>query len=267
MRIIFTILLLMLSENNSGYKTIAIIPVPGHKTILTDNLNNFYLLTQGTLTKYSPFGKKIVSFSDGSLGNITSADVTNPYHLILYYDNFNQILFLDDAMTISAEPVLLDNYKLFSVRAVSYAPDNGFFVFDEDSYTIKHFNESLKEDYESIPLYSYLKTHVDSIQLFFRTNRLFLFKPETGLLIFDEVGNFIALVSLPENPKVITIGQTALYYKDTEGKPVVFSLTTGQFMPFDVPENISFDAFVKTTNNTIIADKNKVMVLKKTKKR
>ena len=263
MRIVFVILLLLFSGNNSGHKTIATIPVLGHKTILTDNLNNFYLLTQGTFTKYSPFGKKIVSFSDGSLGDITSADVTNPYHLILYFNNFNQILFLDDAMTISAEPVLLDDYKLFSVRAVSYSPDDGFFIFDEDTYTIKHFNESRKEDYESASLYSYLKTHTDSIQMFFRTNRLFLFQPETGLLIFDEIGNFIMPVKLPGNPKTITIGQTALFYKNNEGKPIVFSLTMGQATPFDAPPNITFDSFVETTNITIIAGNNNVMVFKK----
>jgi len=263
MRIVFVIFLLLLSENNSGHKTIATIPVSGHKTILTDNLNNFYLLTQGTLTKYSPFGKKVVSFSDGSLGNITSADVTNPYRLILYYNNFNQILFLDDAMTILAEPVLLDNYKLFSVRAVSYSPDDGFFIFDEDTYTIKHFNESRKEDFESASLYSYLKTHTDSIHLFFRTNRLFLFQPETGLLVFDETGNFIMPVKLSGNPRNITVGQTALFYKNNEGKPIVFSLTTGQVTPFDTSGNISFNSFVETANNLIVANNNQVWVLKK----
>ncbi len=181
MKTIFVVLWLLVFGNYSGYKTIAIIPVSGEKTVLTDNLNYFYLLTQGTLTKYSPFGKKVASFSDGSLGDITSADVTNANRIILYYENFNQILFLDDAMNVAAEPVLLDDYKLFSVRAVSYSPDDGFFLFDEDTYSVQHFSQSLKIDYESVSLYSYLENHTDSMQLFYRTNRLFLFQPSIGL--------------------------------------------------------------------------------------
>ncbi len=264
MTFFFSILLLFLiGGQQHSYKTIATIPATGDKTILTDKLNNFYILSQGTLTKYTPFGKKVSSFSDGSLGDITSADVTNSNHIILYYDNFNQILFLDDALSIMAEPVLLDNYKLFSVRAVSYSPDDGFFLFDEDTYTVKHFNQSLKEDYESISLYNFLKNYTDSMQLFFRANRLFLFQPTIGLLVFDEIGNFLMQISLPGKPVSITIGQTALFYKNDRGIPIVFSLTSGQTETFDILQSIDFNAFVETTNNIIIAEKDEIIIQKK----
>ncbi len=82
-------------------------------------------------------------------------------------------------------------------------------------------------------------------------------------MVFDEIGNFMVPVKLPGNPKAITVGQTALFYKNNEEKPVVFSLTTGQVTPFDAPENAIFDAFIQTPNYSIIVGKEQVRILKK----
>lgn len=247
----------------SEYKETASIPIGGQKILLSDNLNNFYVLTESGLTKYSIFGKKISSFSDGSLGNITSADVTNPYKIITYFDNYNQIIYLDDALTVMAEPVRLDDYKLFSVRTVSYAPYDGFYMFDEDTYTIKHFSPSFKLDYESASLYSYLAKHTDSLNLFYRINRLFLFQPAVGMLIFDENGNYLMTVTIPHNPKNITIGKTELYYKNDKDEPEIFSFETGQSRLLNYTSTVPFQSFIIVRNYLIVAEDNAVKILKK----
>ena len=52
-----------------NYKTIASVSYQGQKNILTDKLGNFYVLSGTTITKYSPYGKKIVSYSNGGRFN------------------------------------------------------------------------------------------------------------------------------------------------------------------------------------------------------
>ncbi|MGZ4100177.1 MAG: hypothetical protein ACXVNM_14925, partial [Bacteroidia bacterium] len=74
----------------------------------TDNIGNVYTVKDDELVKYLPTGKFFLRYSNLKLGNITTVDATNPLKLVLYYRDFQQIVFLDNQLSLNSEPVSLE---------------------------------------------------------------------------------------------------------------------------------------------------------------
>src|SRR3954471_3752167 len=74
----------------------------------TDNIGNIYTIKEDELIKYLPSGKFFARYSNLRLGNITYVDATNPLKLILYYRDFQQLVFLDNQLSVNSEVVSLE---------------------------------------------------------------------------------------------------------------------------------------------------------------
>src|SRR6476659_8841896 len=67
-----------------------------------DNLNNVYMIKDDELIKYLPDGRFFRRYSNLKLGTITSVDVTNPLKILVYYRDFQQIIFLDNQLSVNS---------------------------------------------------------------------------------------------------------------------------------------------------------------------
>src|SRR5687768_7815077 len=63
-----------------------------------DNLSNLYLINGEEIIKYSPTGKQLLKYSNKRFGNITTIDATNALKILLYYKDFQQLVFLDNQL-------------------------------------------------------------------------------------------------------------------------------------------------------------------------
>ena len=59
----------------------------------TDNIGNIYAVKEDELMKYLPSGRFFARYSNLKLGSITAVDATNPLKIVLYYRDFQQIVF------------------------------------------------------------------------------------------------------------------------------------------------------------------------------
>ena len=101
------ILSLLLFQNNTfaqsendGLKSITEIT----KTtdfITTDKLGNLYTVAGDEISKYDQNGKFLQKNSIKSLGKITSLDVTNPLKILVFYKDYNKIVFIDNMLAQS----------------------------------------------------------------------------------------------------------------------------------------------------------------------
>src|SRR5688572_3667151 len=73
-----------------------------------DNFGNIYTVKNEELCKYLPNGKRHARYSNLRYGNITSLDVSNPLKILLYYRDFQQIIFLDNQLSVNSNPVSLE---------------------------------------------------------------------------------------------------------------------------------------------------------------
>ena len=66
----------------------------------TDNLQNIYAVTDDfKVVKYDSSGQLLHTYSNKSLGQPTSLDVSNPMKLMLYYKDFSTIVWLDNTLS------------------------------------------------------------------------------------------------------------------------------------------------------------------------
>src|SRR3712207_4895040 len=106
----------------------------------TDNLGNVYLVKGDLLEKYDAQGKLFKTFSNKTLGKITSVDASNPLKLVVFYKEFNQVLFLDNMLSQSSEILQLNQLLPGQITLVSNSHNNGLWLFDSSTGSLIRFD-------------------------------------------------------------------------------------------------------------------------------
>src|ERR1043166_5956386 len=73
-----------------------------------DAIGNVYIINGEELVKYNPSAKILARYSNLKLGQITSMDLTNPLKILLYYRDYQQLVYLDDQLSANADPISLE---------------------------------------------------------------------------------------------------------------------------------------------------------------
>ena len=157
----------------------------------TDNLGNAYLINGPTIRKFDSHGIFQKEFSNKNFGAVSSADATNALRIVLFYRDFNRVVFLDNTMSQNGDPVQLEalGFPLATLAASSH--DNGLWIYDQQNFELVRFNRSLQIEQRTGNLSQVLG--IDSLQPDFileKDNRLFLHNPTTGIMIFDIFGTY-----------------------------------------------------------------------------
>lgn len=156
-----------------------------------DILGQLYFVKGSELKKYSPDGELLQNYSNLYLGDITLIDVSDPMNLLVYYQDINQIVMLDNQLSIKNSPIDLNDlgYGQANLTCLSYS--NGFWVFDPISQSLIRFNNLLEESDNSGNLKNITGYQIHPLQLIERDNQLILKDKEFGIFVFDRFGNYI----------------------------------------------------------------------------
>ena len=103
------------------------------KSITSDYLGNAYTIDANEIAKYSAAGILISSFSDKNAGTITSVDASNPLRVQVFYQDFGQIIYLDDVLSVIGSKII-GKARYFMLP--SQLPP-GFHPIKK--YTLRHF--------------------------------------------------------------------------------------------------------------------------------
>jgi hypothetical protein len=166
--------------------------------MLTGPLGGVYTITGQAIRKYDREGRYQAEYSDNQLGAITYADVSNPMRILLFYEDFNQILFLDNYLAPLRSPVLLDELGIRYARMACSSAQNGFWVFDQQSYALVRFDENLDELHRSPSLNMLAGLGGEISQMSENNNRLFIASPGTGIYQFDIYGTYLKTIAIPD---------------------------------------------------------------------
>lgn len=163
----------------------------------TDNLGNAYLVKGPVLRKFDAKGIFQKEFSNKNFGSISSADAGNPLRPVLFYRDFNRVIFLDNTLSQNGDAVQLDalGFPLTTLAASSH--DNGLWIYDQQNFELIRFNRNLQIEQRTGNLSQVLG--VDSLQpnfLLEKDNRLFLNNPSTGILVFDIFGTYSKTIGI-----------------------------------------------------------------------
>ncbi len=177
-----------------------------------DNIGNIYTVKEDELVKFLPSGKFFARYSNLKLGTITSIDVTNPLKILLYYRDFQQIVFLDNQLSVNSENVSLEKMTYEQTDLVCAGANNSFWIYDKQNNELIRFNENSKKIASTGNLKQILKTDLSPNFMLEHNNYLFLNCPETGVYVFDIFGTFNKVISI-KNLKRFQLAEDVLFYQ------------------------------------------------------
>jgi hypothetical protein len=177
-----------------------------------DNFGNIYLSHDSELKKYLANGKFFARYSNLQLGEISTVDVTNPLKILLYYKDLQQIIFLDNQLSINSEAVSLVNLGYEQTDLVCSSVNNSFWIYNKQNNELLRFNEASKQVAATGNLKQVLQTNLTPNFMMEHNGNLYLNCPETGIYMFDIFGTFIKIISI-KNMQNFKVNETILYYQ------------------------------------------------------
>jgi len=178
----------------------------------TDNIGNIYVVKEDELIKYLSAGKLFARYSNLKLGNITTVDATNPLKLLLYYRDFQQIVFLDNQLTANSEPISLETLGYEQTDLVCAGANNSFWIYNKQNNELLRFDEASKKIAATGNLKQVLRVDIKPNFMREHNGYLFLNSPETGIYVFDIFGTFNKIISI-KDLKQFELSEDIVYYQ------------------------------------------------------
>lgn len=195
-----------------GYVSFAgdsIIHISSQKIVI-DNIGNIYAFNNPVITKYFT-NKQIKTFSIKTYGDLDFIDASNALRLLLYFKDFQRILFLDSQLSQNGDVIELTDLGLEQTSLVCSSFNNGFWVYNQANNELIRFNQDLQISVKSGNIKRILNIDITPNYMIENNGKLYLNAPGTGILVFDIYGAYIKTIPL-KNLHQFTVFQPYIFY-------------------------------------------------------
>lgn len=203
------------------------------RNFTTDNLQNLYVITpENEVVKYAPDGQELFRYFNNTLGQVAFLDATNPFHLLLFLPEYQNVLTLDRTLNLTGQFNLFQ-FGLFQVNAVGMASDGQLWVYDETAFRLKKIAADGTVKAESSDLSLTLGKAIRPNFLTERQQQVFLNDPEAGVLVFDVFGQYQKTIGIKGLKEFQVLDDQLVYFRD--GRLWAFHLAALMEQPLTVP--------------------------------
>jgi len=126
---IFLILISFFSYSFGQIETEKIINIEADN-IYADSFDNLYVLSGNTLIKYNLKGEKLFSYDAEGGDKITSVDVRNSLKIILFFEDQNKVILLDNKLSKIGNEIFLDKSDILGNAVICGATIGGYWIYD-----------------------------------------------------------------------------------------------------------------------------------------
>lgn len=160
------------------------------KAFDVDPFGNMYLVNMNNeVFRYTNNFVLSSTLADRKLGSITSIDATNPLRILVFVDDFNKIVWVDNNLSIIKS---LDLENTFGdVSAVGTSNDGGLWLFSPVKNVIYKTDNQGNSMFYSNNLMDFGIIAPKIYQIKERDNYVLVSTQNYGLLVFDNFGQFI----------------------------------------------------------------------------
>lgn len=257
----FVILFLFLFLFNNAFANDSIVIGQVSKYVITDKLGQVYIVnTADELIKYNAQGQQQFIYFDRTLGEISYIDATNPFQVLVFFEGFQAIVWLDRTLN-PISMMRLSDFGFFQLNTIAVASDNRLWIYDNTTFQIKKIDNQGEVIVESMELNN-LTTNLNPNFIIEKNNRIYLNNPETGIFVFDIFGQYIETIPI-SNLTTFQIMDGQLWYQNkTEFNSYHFK--TLQTKTIDLPFRIEAKQTVfKQKNNWFWVKGEEVVIMKK----
>ncbi len=181
------------------------------RLITGDQLGNFYLVEKNNVIKYDREGKRINQYNNQRYGKIMSIDATDPYKILLWYEDFRVIVILDNQLSENASPIDLQFTDFDQPTLACRAYNTGIWLYDQLLFKLYRLTLSLEEVHSTGNLTQILGYKMQPNFMKEYNNTLYVSNPETGILVFDQYGTYVKNI-LIKGLDQFQVTEKAIYY-------------------------------------------------------
>ncbi len=233
---------------DSLYTLFKSIPTPAH-SLSSDKLQQFYLINeQNDLIKYNAAGVEVFRYNNNLLGTLGYIDVSNPFHLLLYYPDYATLVSLDRTLNRTGT-YSLNDLGVLQTHAVGIASDNNLWVYDELDYRLRKYNRQGQVLVESLDVSSLLPRPIAPISALEKNNQVYLHDPDMGILVFDIFGQLLQTIPLPQVSSFQILDRHLVALQ--KDQMVAWQLDSGIAQAIALPFSLNAEMQVRLEQNSI----------------
>ena len=178
-----------------------------------DKFENVYLIKENQLKKIDQLTANIATYENDRYGEITSIDVTNPQKILVFYQLYDIIVTLDNSL---AETSIIDlkRFEYTDINVIAASNDNNIWLYDPVTFTLRKINKNGKVLAESFNLYTLYLDQVDPDILIEHGNKVYMNSPNDGVLVFDNLGQYIKLLPLTSLSDMQVLNGNTIFLND-----------------------------------------------------
>lgn len=156
-----------------------------------DKLNNTYILTpDNKIICYNSKKDKKYEYANKMLGKISSFDLRDPLRTILFIDDFDQIVVLDNTLS-ELSTISLQDFEYTDISNVCKSNDNSLWLYDRANRRLVKIDDKGGFISQSANMEDFGLNNLQPIKMVEAGNKLVIADPDQGFLIFDNYGQFI----------------------------------------------------------------------------
>jgi hypothetical protein len=103
-----------------------------------DSYKNVYSIKDMVLYKNGPDGS--FTYNDFQLGNLSSVDIINPLKIVLFYEDTNTVLLLDNRLNLIERITFSNLSKFITISNATNAGNSKLWIFNVDSQQLELYN-------------------------------------------------------------------------------------------------------------------------------
>jgi hypothetical protein len=256
MRFLVVFLLFSIIEDYSAQDSILLkkmweLSISTNSSWSVDNLNQVFVADKDLLKKFDSEGNQLFVQSVKNFGTIAEIDTKNPMKVMLFSEQQQYLIFLDNTLSKQFELELSDyNLNYVTHVAASIQPDK-IWVFDQQNSKISLI-ASKQQQSISLQNVSGLLNIKNVLRIVEKDEQLLLFDAQKGLFVFDLFGT---LKSQVDTPNALWMDYEKNYlYLLVNNQLEIINMETNSKRSIKLPEN-DVIKFGINQNNLILQTK------------
>lgn len=186
------------------------IPLEAETFVGIDEFQNIYYINNNILYKQTK--SKLFSYSNISLGKITTVNIQNPFKLIIFYQDFNAVMIVDNNLNELTEKIDFTKETLFNnVQYVTGSSQNNIWLYADDNKLHLYDYENFSEQTQTQPLTFYEEDYIPKVIVSTYKNVWIL--SNLSVLQFNEYGSFIDTFERPGIDSIYPFKKSFIFFE------------------------------------------------------
>ena len=205
-----------------------------------DQFGFYYFIKNNVLFKVKE--EQSFEYKNVSLGRITKVDLLNPLTIVLFYENFNTVILLDNQLNETQKINFSENPTQITVAAIGLASQNQLWIYNILNQQIGLF-DFLKKEYKtvSIPFTESIKKYHTDFNTFYwidEKNNWFTCDPFGKITNKGKIPPFDSIEIIDQNTYLFSKDKNLLYVTIEKGLKFEIDISEKTFKKFFYKDQI-----------------------------